>query len=298
MTSRNAWRRVSPKRPCPICQKPDWCLVATDDSAGICARVESPRRCGDAGWLHRFNDDAPRPRWRGVQMVVVSRSGPPLDLGLLSASFRKALDGDQLQKLARSLGLTVNSLTALGIGWSAHHRAWSFPMTDAAGNVLGIRLRRPNGFKFSVAGGRDGLFLPASPMISNSPMITNGRLLVCEGATDTAALLDLGFCGVVGRPNCAGGVRLLVDLVQKWQPKEVVIIADADEPGRRGADYLASVLTAYVAALLTIRTPDGIKDVRAWLQAGATHHDVEHRIRTAPPRRLSVRSSVSNCEKR
>ena len=33
------YRRVSRKRPCPICGKPDWCSRAADDSISFCARV-------------------------------------------------------------------------------------------------------------------------------------------------------------------------------------------------------------------------------------------------------------------
>ena len=54
------WQRVSRHRPCPVCCKPDWCLYAgnhQDPEVAICARVESPRRCGGAGWLHRLNGD-------------------------------------------------------------------------------------------------------------------------------------------------------------------------------------------------------------------------------------------------
>lgn len=46
--------RVSRQNPCPICGKPDWCLVAPDGSAAICQRVTegAVKKCGEAGWLH------------------------------------------------------------------------------------------------------------------------------------------------------------------------------------------------------------------------------------------------------
>jgi hypothetical protein len=34
------WQRVSRARPCPICKKPDWCLLAADGSKAICMRIE------------------------------------------------------------------------------------------------------------------------------------------------------------------------------------------------------------------------------------------------------------------
>src|SRR5439155_12311592 len=85
-----------------------------------------------------------------------------------------------------SLGLSATSLLRLGVGWSAPYRAWAFPMRDAGGAIRGIRLRTVAGKKFCVRGSKDGLFIP-----EESAAV--GPLLVCEGPTDTAALLDMGF---------------------------------------------------------------------------------------------------------
>ena len=51
--------RVRRDNPCPICGKPDWCLIAGDKTAAICKRIESPKQCGEAGWLHRLRDHEP-----------------------------------------------------------------------------------------------------------------------------------------------------------------------------------------------------------------------------------------------
>jgi hypothetical protein len=280
MKTRGNWRRVSRSRHCPICERPDWCLIAADGSAAICQRVESPKKCGEAGWLHRLRDDW-QPTRRVVRHIPLALSGGSRrDFGALAKQFQQALDLGRLQQLANSLGLTIDSLTSLGIGWSEEHRAWSFPMADPEGNVLGIRLRPLKGKKFAVTGGKEGLFIPSTVDEGDS------ALLICEGPTDTAALLDMGFRQVVGRPSCAGGVKLLVEMVGKRQPPEVVIASDGDEPGRRGADNLASVLVAHAAAVRVIVPPDGIKDARAWLQAGGSRQDVEQSIAGASVRRL------------
>jgi hypothetical protein len=275
------FQRVRRLRPCPICGKPDWCLIAPDGGAAICARVESPKRCGEAGWFHRLRNDPFRlARRRVIRAVYISSTASRPDLAALSSQYRIAVNSEALNALGRSLGLTVESLTALGIGWSAEYRAWAFPMTDANGNVLGIRLRRLNAFKFAVKGGSEGLFIP-STVERDSPV-----LFICEGPTDTAALLDMGLRNVVGRPSCTGGIRLLCELVRRWRRPEVVIIADGDTPGQRGAENLASVLLAYSPGVCFITPPDGIKDVRAWLQAGGTRQDVQQTIEKAPMRRL------------
>ena len=282
------WQRVSKRRPCPVCEKPDWCLYAgPDDSpeAAICARVESPKRCGEAGWLHRLRDDGPMwPPWQRTmrRAVKMMAEGKPagIDFDRLAAECQAAVKPETFGRLADDLGLSVESLQRLSAGWSSEHGAWTFPMVGTGGRVVGIRLRLAGGRKLAIRGGREGLFLPAG-------IDPGGRLLVCEGPTDCAALLDLGF-HAVGRPSCRGGVAHLVALVNRLWPADLVIVADADGPGQRGADALAAKLAAYVQAVRVITPPRGLKDARVWKRAGATRGDVQAAINAAEPRRLPV----------
>jgi hypothetical protein len=280
------WKRVTRAHPCPTCGKPDWCLYSADGTVVICARVESAKRCGDAGWLHRLKDDMARLQRRHVRVVRFGAdpSTRP-DLWQLAAQYQQDLDHGRLYQLAVSLGLSVTALSQLGTGWSAQHRAWSFPMVNAERDVVGIRLRRPDGYKFAVKGSKEGLFLPATVKEEASP------LLIAEGPTDTAALWDMGFRNVVGRPSCTGGIKLLVELVRR-QPRDVVIVADADPPGRRGAHNLASVLAVYALAVRVIIPPDPFKDARAWLRGDGKRMDVEQAIAAAPVRLLAVQATT------
>jgi len=281
------WQRVSKSRPCPVCERPDWCLYAgpaDSPEAAICARVESQRRVGDAGWLHRLRESATAwPRWErtiktAVRMATEARGGP--DLATMAIRWRLPADSPQLARLADCLGLTPQSLHRLQAGWSADRLAWSFPMCDPSGKVLGIRLRLRDGRKVAVRGGKEGLFIPEG-------LPEAGWLLVCEGPTDTAALLDLGFAAV-GRPSCTGGVRHVVDLVRRLAAPDVVIVADADAPGQGGAKNLAAVLVAYSPTVRVIAPPPGIKDARDWKRRGATAADVQAAIDAAPVRRLPI----------
>lgn len=274
------WKRVSRAEPCPVCGRADWCLLSTDGAAAICPRVESDRRAGDAGWLHRLRGDGP-PRVRRLALLA---DPPPADLSALAERCRASLPAVRLAGFARALGLSAGSLAALRVGWSGDHLAWTFPMTDpVTGRVVGVRLRRPDGSKFAVKGGREGLFLP------DSAPEASDRLLIAEGPTDTAALLDLGFPGAVGRPSCTGGTKHLVALVRLRRPREVVIVADGDETGRLGASRLASALVCQVRAVRVVTPPAGVKDTRSWKQAGATLADVNELIRATPARQLEFR---------
>jgi hypothetical protein len=288
MQRNKTWQRVGKARPCPICGRIDWCLYTgqpDNPEAVICARVESSRRCGEAGWLHHLRDSGVAwcPLVRRIELSAARIAVPSIDFGNMAAVFRAAVQPQALSKLAASLGLSAESLGRLGIGWSAKNRAWSFPMMDADGQVLGIRLRRPDGTKLSVKGGHEGLFVPEA--------LPGGRLLIAEGPTDTAALLDMEF-NAVGRPSCTGGVKLLVDLVQRLAVPEVVIVADGDEPGQRGAGNLAAVLAVYCPSVRVIVPPGGIKDARAWKRSGATSADVQAMIDAAPVRRLAVKATL------
>lgn len=53
------WVRVNKRNPCPICDKPDWCLISQDGNAAICARVKSDKQAGEGGWLHRLSEGHP-----------------------------------------------------------------------------------------------------------------------------------------------------------------------------------------------------------------------------------------------
>jgi hypothetical protein len=204
-----------------------------------------------------------------------------LDLGRLAENYRKALQPGALARLADQLGISVESLRRLGIGWAAEHRAWVFPMTDRDHRVRGIRLRLPDGHKLSVRGGREGLFIPEGLTPADD------LLLVSEGPTDTAALLDLNF-QAVGRPSCTGGLRLLVEAVLKWRPREVVVVADSDPPGQRGAENLAHQLLVYCAVVRLITPPAPFKDVRLWKMGGATRANFLAAIDAAPVRELTI----------
>jgi 5S rRNA maturation endonuclease (ribonuclease M5) len=286
MPSNSNWQRVSRRRPCPVCGRPDWCLYtgAHDaPTAAICARVESPKRCGEAGWLHRLRDDPLRPAARTRRVTVPTKTPPEkpiLDFGAFARQCHLGCVPDVLRRFGGQLGVSALSLRRLCVGWSPRHGAWLFPMSDAAGNVVGIRLRLPNGRKLAVKGGREGLFLP-------SDLPDGRRLLVCEGPTDAAALLDLGF-SAVGRPSCSGGTRHLVGLLRRLAVPEVVIVADADAPGQAGAERLAAALVAYCPAVKVITPPAPHKDARAWKKAGATAADVLALIDAAPVRTLAI----------
>jgi len=281
--SRSIWQRASRSHPCPICGKPDWCLFigpTEDPMAAICQRIESEKKVGTkgAGWLHRLRDNTLLPEQR---KVTVSTSTPsPVDFDAMASACRRELGQNGRCMLAAELGVMADSLERLHVGWSPRQRAYTFPMRDAFAAARGIRLRGTDGRKWSVRGGHEGLFMPHN-------LVADDLLVVCEGPTDTAALLDIGF-EAVGRPSCTGGAKLLEELIRSCRPSEVVIVADHDAPGKRGAISLASSLVMFARNVRIVYPPGGIKDAREWRRQGAIRSDVLDAVHAAPVLQLHI----------
>ena len=264
------WRRVSKASPCPICSRVKYCGVSADGVVAICMRTESPRPTKNGGWLHVLTD-APRPAGPIPRPLPVRV--PARDFGPLAQQWQRDLGPVRLQASAGSLGVAPEALQLLGCGWNG--RAFAFPMFDAQRKIVGIRYRNSRGEKWAEKGGREGVFLPASE--------PHDPLLIVEGPTDSAAALSLGF-DVHGRPSCTGATKITAALTRG---RDVVIVLDADDAGRRGGQALASAILPTVASLRVIEPP--AKDLRAWLQAGATRQNVLDLIAAAPVRKLRVR---------
>jgi putative DNA primase/helicase len=91
-------------------------------------------------------------------------------------------------------------------------------------------------------------------------------VVVVEGATDTAAAMDLGFVAV-GRPAANGGRQLLQELLRG---RKVMIVAENDRkpdgswPGKIGAEATARTLRDVGCDVTVVFPPAIRKDLRAW----------------------------------
>jgi 5S rRNA maturation endonuclease (ribonuclease M5) len=248
-----SWKRVTREFPCPICGKPDWCLVSADGSAAICARVQSPKPCGrsSAGWLHLLSNE-PVSRWRTVE-----RSKPRRPISEIQAVHRQCLKDctvGHLERLASNLGLSLQSLIEVRVGYNVAKGCWSFPMRDEAGRVVGLRYRAASGKKWSEVGSREGLFY--------RPDFLTNTLVIVEGASDTAALLTIACRSCIGRASCTGNVEQLLSICRSHQFRRVVIVPDADAAGWTGSRRLAERLSAAGINPDFLNLPAGIKDCR------------------------------------
>jgi len=249
------WQRVTRTNPCPICRKTHWCLIG--QHSVICMRVISERahnfEGGDMGWYHSLNGDAP---------VLVQKEQPRAP----TVNVKKTLhDWSQFRRdqsgLAIDLGVSMDSLVALECTKAPDYKVWAFPMRDGYNEYTGIRLRHENGDKWAVTGSHAGIFIPQG-------IRPQKEIMICEGPTDAAAALTLGFYAV-GRPSCSGGVPHISTWIKRHHIQRSIIVADNDDPGLRGAD----MLTAHIgvpSAILVLPA----KDVREFLRNGGTKDDI------------------------
>jgi hypothetical protein len=230
----STWIRVSRLAPCPICGKHDWCGVSADTGAVCCMRVQSKRPTGNGGWLHGGSDRAiPPPRPCAEDSTKVYEP-PDFNAALWWRTTRRVLNLEALDVWAERLSIPSTCLMFMGATTACGMLC--FPMRDGAGNICGIRTRDPDGAKRAIRGSRVGVFIPG---VHDA----NRQTVICEGPTDGAAAMALGF-EPIGRPSCTGSERQVVDACRRWGIERVTLCADADGPGIAGAKKLGDVLQA------------------------------------------------------
>lgn len=232
------------------------------------------------------------PQWSAARRAERIPQSPKPPFADLARQFASALSAERARRLADGLGLTVTSLRRIGCGYMDAHpmpihggrirpmTAWTFPMSDERGMLIGLRIRALDGGKYSYTGGSNGLTLPRG-------LAVGGQLLLPEGPTSLAALLILGF-NAVGRFNNRGGVDQIVQLCRRLGPSRVVVMANNDpfdpkaghRPGLWGGAIVAEgIVRSGACRDVRIVTPAwGAKDERIWLAMGATTVDVQTRI--------------------
>jgi hypothetical protein len=104
-------------------------------------------------------------------------------------------------------------------------------------------------------------------------------VLICEGPTDAAAALALGY-EPIGRPSCSGQEQHVVETCRRYGWQRVTLCAEADGPGIAGAKALARTLHAARIAVRMV-APREHKDLRDWWRAGARRADVDAAWREA-----------------
>jgi len=257
MTQGLHYNRVSRQMPCPVCKKPDWCLVSDCGKFAICQRTESNRKKGAAGWEHSLDGQ----KFSPPKQVVKTLRNPHNKLAIQKIYQNLDFSDKALLPLAEKLKVSLDSLKNLGVGKSA--QAWDFPMYDDGLELIGIKRRNLEGKKWCATGSRLGLYVPKF-------FNRFCRAIILEGESDTAAMLSKGY-NAVGRPNTTAGIPCLIQLTRN---QETVILADNDTPKKRqdGTIFFPGQESAYkLRQRLGTRSCVVVcpmKDARLWINSG------------------------------
>lgn len=293
----NGWIPVKKSRPCPVCGGDSWCTVSADGNVALCARIEEGcmTRCDGTkcaakngnGWFHNLTDrNGGKGAKRPPRKPIPDNHLTAAECKTMQKGFETALSPDRLKELAENLKLPENALVIYGLGFEPETRLWTFPMFDGQRRVCGFRTRDRDGNKRSIAGSRNGIFIPKDydepggallDPLDDRPLL----LLLPEGPTDAAAAYSIGF-RAVGRPSNMGGQEQIKMLLEKSPRQDVIIIADHDPvkrlkdgtpfvPGWEGALHLANAILPVCGTLKIVRMPGETKDFRKWVNAGGEH---------------------------
>ncbi|RKY06308.1 MAG: hypothetical protein DRP65_11930, partial [Planctomycetota bacterium] len=248
--------------------------------------------------------------------------------------FRRNVFPGMVKHLADDLGVTVESLNRLEIGFYPGKQAWIIPERDHQGQIIGLQQRFMDGKKFMWPGSKRGLVYECSGVaeaesgvlprtrfirdyeanvdcplcgkrgwcliscddVRNPSAVICGRtakgavrhiegsgylhhlrpqrnnrwdnvlplsdkpIIVVEGASDVAAAMDASYIAV-GKPAAESGHAELVGLLKG---KDVVVVGENDEAGRRGMKKTFNVLRPVCRAVQKVLPPAKYKDFRAW----------------------------------
>lgn len=105
--------------------------------------------------------------------------------------------------------------------------------------------------------------------------------VICEGPTDTAAAVELGYYAI-GRPSCRSGVAEINHLVRRLGVHRAIIVSDNDRPDKMGHVAGLSGAEALQQQLLIpsciVMLP--LKDMREFKVQGGNRDTLEALVRT------------------
>lgn len=244
------WPHFTKKYPCPACGHFDWTCRA-GETRFVCMRIQSDHPARDGGFYHSYGEKKPTyiPPKQSVVKVV--------DFETMSDWLEISYSEQWLNVFSCGIGVSKESLKYLKVGWSSESQSWAIPMRDGDNKIIGIHLRCSDGTKKAVISSRNGLFIPQCE--------NQNIAYLCEGASNTSALLTMGFFAI-GRPSCNSGCEMLKVCLKRLGINCVVIVADNDcikvngtRPGQDGAKKLKKEL-GLMSVIFTAPSP--LKDVR------------------------------------
>lgn len=297
MSMLDRFRRVSPDSRCPVCDGPDWCLVAHDGSCAVCQREPSQQRWRDAGWFHRLGGSAarylsaPRPRVSARRLESASKAAftPGQAAHAWDLSLQRALELARIGGSCDGLGYLgerglVAALETEEYGFLPHddeltddlrqlaRRGYRVvvPLWNQEGELTCIQLRAVRDVQPKVRVPRGARI--SGCVFANGP----GRALLRGEAPDAhPVLLGEGLTDFLALSLACGwpllavpGVGSAAGCIGPWvRNRRLVLAVDCDEAGDCVVPDIAKAAYAMGATAVTrLRWPSGRNDACDVLQ--------------------------------
>jgi 5S rRNA maturation endonuclease (ribonuclease M5) len=121
----------------------------------------------------------------------------------------------------------------------------------------------------------------------------SATVFVCEGEKDADALRKLGL---VATTNAGGAGKWRDDYNEHLRGRNVVILPDNDEPGRKHAEEVSKSLGGVAASVKVVALPRLPEkgDVSDWLKAGGSAGQLESLTKEAAPQEASSSNSSNS----
>lgn len=182
--------------------------------------------CGKFGTAKSLGFDIHSHKYKKEHKLPVS-----MNWTALSQSYEsRAIAEYRYHYLMNEWDVSKNVLEILNLGWDSE--AFTWPMRNEFFEVTGIQRRFMDRKKRSVKGSQLGCIIPDTIDFSDV-------ILVCEGVSDTATVLDLGF-EAIGRPGACTCYEIAASVLTGCK---ALIIPDNDVAGIKGARALAREVT-------------------------------------------------------
>ncbi len=191
---------------------------------------------------------------------------------------------DQLRRAAEIAGISPETKAQ-----QIRKAIAEYPYCDEAGTLLfkvvrydpkDFRQYRPDG-----KGGWIGNLDMVRRVLYRFPQVLKAKtVLIVEGERDVGTAYRLGLPdGWAASSNPMGAGKWKDEYSESLRGKRVVILPDADEPGRKHGEQVANSLQGKAHDILRLALPDGVKDLSKWSEAGRTHEDFRKLLEAAEP---------------
>ena len=263
----STWVRVSRRNRCPVCDKPDWCLLSQDGKAAICARIESDTKAGEAGWLHRLDTAMPLPSPKPRPDVKQTPKAAPdiLDTAYRALLAELTLSETHRENLRRR-GLTDAEIASLGYrtlppngrrelvvrlqtksiklagvpGFYLEAGQWQLagptgvliPVQDIKKRIAGLQIRCDYAdggkYKWVSSRGFNAGCSPGAPVHVAGLVSIGAELWITEGPLK-ADIAALKLDRVVLAVAGVGNWKGVIPIVRELRPERVIISFDMDK---------------------------------------------------------------------